>query len=207
MGAQLPGDAVRIAFRSRDRPGVLSEQGFCSVALQAGGGERDGAVVAAAVGPDGVGLLPAAKAIGHPPEPRAGLARPIQVRRDQEIETTASRVGNLRGTHSPFSSFGRAARQSTSVLICRGLACLSSLRAICFELASCSEHRNLSRTFVLSIPTKIPTNRVAGSEREQTVMNTDVREIAHFSRGCAHLPERYRTPQDCLEQAPFLPPR
>lgn len=98
MGAQLPGDAVRIAFQSRDRPGVLSEQGFCSVALQAGGGERDGAVVAAAVGPDGVGLLPAAKAIGHPPEPRAGLARPIQVRRDQEIETTASRVGNLRGT-------------------------------------------------------------------------------------------------------------
>jgi hypothetical protein len=36
-------------------------------------------------------------------------------------------------------------------------------------------------------------------------MNTDVREIVHFSRGCAHLPEQYRTPQDCLEQAPFTP--
>ncbi|WP_334524364.1 hypothetical protein [Bradyrhizobium sp. AZCC 2230] len=39
-----------------------------------------------------------AKAIGHPPELRAGLARVVQVRRDQEIETAAGRVGNLSGS-------------------------------------------------------------------------------------------------------------
>jgi hypothetical protein len=67
----------------------------------------------------------------------------------------------LAGLHAPLSNFGRAARQSTSVLICLGLAHAPSfLRAICsipsFGIAKvaanvCSPYTNT-----------IPTNGTAG---------------------------------------------
>lgn len=77
--------------RGIDRP-VLCELDFCGVTFLMGRGERNGAVVAVSIRPDGAGLLPAVKAIGHPPELGSCLARFVRVRRDQEIETAAGRV-------------------------------------------------------------------------------------------------------------------
>ena len=58
------------------------------------------------------------------------VAGPL-VRRGEEIETVACHVGNLGGTPRALVEFGRAARQSTSVLISLGLALAPSfLRAI-----------------------------------------------------------------------------
>lgn len=94
------------------------------------------------------------------------------------------------------SSFGRAARQSTSVLICFGLALAPSfLRAIRsipsfgitkFAVNICSPDTNKN------------TNKSDGwDRREQTVTNTDVRGRAHFQR----FPSTARTDADALEQA------
>jgi len=105
-------------------------------------------------------------------------------------------VGSLGGAPRAVSSFGRAARQSTSVLICFGLALAPSfLRAIRsipsfgitkFAVNICSPDTNKN------------TNKSDGwDRREQTVTNTDVRGRAHFQR----FPSTARTDADALEQA------
>jgi hypothetical protein len=114
----------------------------------------------------------------------------------------------LAGLHAPLSNFGRAARQSTSVLICLGLAHAPSfLRAICsipsfgiakFAVNVCSPDAN-------TIPTKMPTNRTAGIGREQTVTNIDVRGSAYFSRVSEHCADgcgRFGTGLNSLVGAP-----
>src|SRR5260370_6897247 len=67
----------------------------------------------------------------------------------------------LAGFHAPLSNFGRAARQSTSVLICLGLAHAPSfLRAICsipsFGIAKVAV--NVCSPDTNTIPTKIQTH-------------------------------------------------
>jgi len=68
--------------------------------------------------------------VRHPPELGGSVAGPALVRRGEEIETAAGHVGILAELHAPSLNFGRAARQSTSVLISLPHA-PSFLRAIC----------------------------------------------------------------------------
>src|SRR5258708_13187584 len=114
----------------------------------------------------------------------------------------------LGGLHVSLSNFGRAARQSTSVLICLGLAHAPSfLRAICsiasFRIAKFAV--NVCSPYTNTIPTKMPTNRTAGIGREQTVTNTDVRGSAYFSRVSEHCADgcgRFGTGLNSLVGAP-----
>src|SRR5262249_25109059 len=70
---------------------------FGLVALAPRVGERERAILAAAVSPDGVGFLTAVEAVAHPPELGGSVAGSALVRRDEEIETAAGHVGNLGG--------------------------------------------------------------------------------------------------------------
>src|SRR5882724_13220223 len=88
-------------------------------------------------------------------------AGPALVRRGEEIRPPPVTSEILAGLHAPSLNFGRAARQSTSVLISLGLPHAPSFfRAICsIPFVRNSESRR--ERFVLPLPTKIPTNRMA----------------------------------------------
>src|SRR6266481_1240999 len=66
----------------------------------------------------------------------------------------------LAGLHAPLSNFGRVARQSTSVLICLGLAHAPSFLAIC-SIPSFGIAKVAANVCSPEIPTKMPTNRTA----------------------------------------------
>jgi len=126
-GGRLP---VLVELLLGARVFTFLEQVFGLVALAPRVCERERAILAVAVSADGVGFLAAMEAVAHPPELGGSVAGPALVRRDEEIETVTSEI--LAGLHAPLSNFGRAARQSTSVLICLGLAHTPSfLRATC----------------------------------------------------------------------------
>src|SRR3977135_4047743 len=101
-GGRLP---VLVELLLGARVFAFLEQVFGLVALAPRVGERERAILAVAVRADRVGFLTAVEAGAHPPD--------------------------LGGRQASLSNFGRAARQSTSVLICLGLAHAPSfLRAI-----------------------------------------------------------------------------
>ncbi len=158
--------------------------------------QRERAILALAVRADGVGFLTAVEAVAHPPELGGSVAGPALGRRDEEIETAAGHVGNLGGAPRAIVEFGRAARQSTSVLICLGLAHAPSfLRAICsipsFGTAKVAVN-------VCSPDTNKNTNKSDGWDRMGT--NGDERRCTRnglFLR----FPSTARTVADALERA------
>src|ERR1700760_2687123 len=94
-GGRLP---VVVELLLGARVFAFLEQVFGLVTLSPRVGERERAILAAAVRADGVGFPAGVEAGVHPQQLGGGGAGPARVRRDEEIETAAGHVGDLGGT-------------------------------------------------------------------------------------------------------------